>query len=153
LRSIDELLLAPHGLGVAPSADGQSLLITKRPRSREGLSYFQKLHNADLNKRLDQAAETTEGEPAKPLKIESQPLLEAIKLIGHEFNLPVALDARAMRIGRLDPEAKVSGTIDPAQLRKSLRALLEPAGLTLEVRQEVVIVVPAVPESKSRGQR
>jgi len=150
LRSIDELLLAPHGLGVAPSADGQSLLITKRPRSRERLSYFQKLHNADLNKRLDQAAEMTEGEPAKPLKIENQPLLEAIKLFGHEFNLPVALDARAMRIGRLDPEAKVSGTIDPAQLRKSLRKLLEPLGLKLEVRQEVVLVVPAVPESKSR---
>jgi hypothetical protein len=35
LRSIVELQLAPHGLGVAPSPDGKKLLITRR-RARSG---------------------------------------------------------------------------------------------------------------------
>ena len=44
LRSIEELLLAPHGLGVVPSADGKKLLITKRTGTKEAESYLQKLH-------------------------------------------------------------------------------------------------------------
>ena len=97
LRSIDELLLAPHGLGVAPSADGKKLLITKRPETKEPESYFQKLHAKELNDRLDRGPTDAERNEAKPLAIEDQPLLEAVKLVGREFDLPVALDAKAMR--------------------------------------------------------
>jgi hypothetical protein len=143
LRSIDELLLAPHGLGIAPSTNGQSLEIKGRLQAKEKPSYFQKLHNADLEKRLNGAAATGGEEPPKPLTIDNQSVLEALKLIGREYNLPVAIEAKAMQLGQINAEAKVSGTINPDRLRKSLLKLFEPLGLTVEVRQEVVLLVPA----------
>jgi hypothetical protein len=139
LRSIDELLLAPHGLGLVPSADGKMLLIGKRREAKEPESYFQKLHAEELNGRLD--GRQDEGDKAKPLELKDQPLLEAIKLVGREYDLPVALEAKAMRTGRVDPEAKVSGRVDPGALRKSLKKVLEPLGLAIEVRDEAVVVV------------
>ena len=48
-----------------------------------------------------------------------------------------------MQTGRVDADAKVTGLVDPARLRKTLLKLLEPLGLKLEVRHEVVVVVPA----------
>jgi hypothetical protein len=142
LRSLDELLLAPHGLGVAPSADGKKLLITKRPAAKEEESYFQKLHGKELNERLDHGPMGTEQNEAKPLDIQEQPLLDAMKRIGGEFDLPVALDAKAMQAKTLDPEAKVSGRIEPGALRQSLTKMLDPLGLTVEVCDEVVLVTP-----------
>ena len=139
LRSIDELLLGPHGLGLAPASDGTSLLITKRINATGSLSYFQKLHAEELNRRLDGMQD--EGDKAKPLELKDRALLEAIKLVGREYDLPVALEAKAMHTGRIDGEAKVSGRIDPGALRKSLKKLLEPVGLTIEVRDEAVVVV------------
>src|SRR4029450_6976150 len=56
LRSVEELLLAPHGLGLAASADGKKLVITKRMQVKETESYFQKLHAKQLSERLDRAA-------------------------------------------------------------------------------------------------
>jgi hypothetical protein len=143
LRSIDELLLAPHGLGFVPSSDGKLLLITKRPATKEPLSYFQKLHAEELNRQLGGAPSEDEKEKAKPLELKERPVLDAIKLISREYDLPMALDAKAMHNGTVDPEAKVSGTIDPGALRKSLVKLLEPLGLTIEVRHEVVLLTPA----------
>ena len=139
LRSIDELLLGPHGLGLVPSSDGTSLLVTKRLKATESLSYFQKLHAEELNRRLDGMQD--EGDKAKPLELKDRPLLEAIKLVGREYDLPVALEAKAMHTGRIDAKATVSGRIDPGALRKSLKKLLEPLGLTIEVRDEAVVVV------------
>jgi hypothetical protein len=75
------------------------------------------------------------------LELKDRPLLEAIKLVGREYGLPVGLEAKAMHIGSVDPEAKVSGRIDPGALRKSLKKVLEPVGLTIEVRDEAVVVV------------
>ncbi len=140
LRSIDELLLAPHGLGFVPSGDGKMLMIAKRRDAKEPWSYFQNLHAEELNRRLDGGPE--EGEKAKPLEFKDRPLLEAIKLIGREYDLPVAVDAKAMHTGRIDGDAKVSGKIDPRALRKSLVKMLEPLGLTTEVRHEAVLVKP-----------
>jgi hypothetical protein len=142
LRSIEELLLAPHGLGLAPAVDGKTLSLTKRPESKELPSYFQKLHANELIERLDRGLATTEKKGVKALEIKDQPLLEAIKLIGREYDLPVALEAKAMRLGKIDPKSKVSGTIDPRQLHQSLVSMLKPLGLTIEIRQEVVVVTP-----------
>jgi len=142
LRSIEELLLAPHGLGVVPSADGKKLLITKRTGTKEAESYLQKLHAKELADRLDRGPTATERSKAKPLEIKDQPLLDAVKLVAREFDLPVALAAKAMHAKTLDPNAKVSGSIGPGDLRKSLTKMLDPLGLTLEVRHEVVLVTP-----------
>jgi hypothetical protein len=140
LRSIVELLLAPHGLGVAPSADGKKLLVTRLPSSVEAESHYQKLRSSELTNRLDRGLEAGPQPEAKPLEIKDQALLDAVKRIGHEFDLPVALDAKAMRGNTLDVKAKVSGRIDPGDLRTSLMKMFEPLGLTVEVRQEVVLV-------------
>jgi hypothetical protein len=142
LRSIVELLLAPHGLGVAPSPDGKKLLITRRPAPAEAASYFQKFRARELTDRLDCGSATGPQAEAKPLEIKDQALLDVVKRVSQEFDLPVALDARAMHRKLLDPQAKVSGRIAPADLRTSLTKLLEPLGLTVEVRQEVVFVTP-----------
>lgn len=142
LRSIDELLLAPHGLGLAPSTEKEMLLITKRPPTKEAPSYSQKLRAKELAERLDGEAPANEGKEAKSLEIKDQPLLDTMKLIRREYDLPVALDARAMHIGKLDPTARVSGDIAPDQLRKSLVKLLAPLGLTVEVRHEAIVVTP-----------
>ena len=140
LRSMVELLLAPHGLGVAPSPDGKKLLITRQPTTKEPESYYQKFRARELTDRLDHgpAAEAN----AKPLEIKDQALIDALKRISHEFDLPVALDAQAMRANRLDRNAKVSGRITPGDLRTSLTKMLDPLGLTVEVCQEVVFVTP-----------
>lgn len=139
-RSIEELLLAPHGLGFAPSVDGKKLLITKRQPTTEPESYFEKLHRQELNERLDRGPTDKETKEEKPLEIKDQSLLDAIKLIGQEFDFPVALDAKAVHEKTLDPTKKVSGTVGPGDLRKSLTQMLDPLGLTIEVRHEVVLV-------------
>jgi hypothetical protein len=142
LRSLDELLLAPHGLGLVPSGEAQTLRITKRAPEKDALSYFQKLHARELNDRLDRGGTADEDKEAQPLEIKNQSLLEAVKLISKEYDLPFALDAKAMHTGRLDPEARVNGRINPRQLRPSLTKMIEPLGLMVEVRHEVVILIP-----------
>ncbi len=142
LRTIVELLLAPYGLGVAPSADAKNLLITRRPMAAEAASYFQKLRARELGDQLDRGSAADSSGKAKPLDIKGQPLLDAVKRISHEFDLPMALDARAMHRQQLDPQAKVSGRIDPGRLRDSLTKMLAPLGLTVEVLHEVVLVTP-----------
>jgi len=142
LRSIDELLLAPHGLGLVPSAQGQTLHLTRQVRTQEPLSYSQKLRAAELADRLDRALTGSAADKMEPVQIKNQSLFAAIKLINHEYDLPLALDARAMRTGTLNPQAAVNGKIDPAQLRSSLSKMIAPLGLILEVRHEVVILTP-----------
>src|SRR5688572_17865855 len=43
LRSIEEVLLAPHGLGLVPSAEKQMLVITMQQPKKESASYLQNL--------------------------------------------------------------------------------------------------------------
>ena len=139
LRSIVELLLAPHGLGVVPSTDGKKLLITGQRASAEAESYLQKLRASEINDRLDGRSEAARQEP---LEIKNETLLNAAKRVSQEFDLAVALDAKAMHGNMLDMRATVSGRIVPGDLRNSLKKLLHPLGLTVEVRHEVVFVTP-----------
>jgi hypothetical protein len=143
LRSIEELLLAAHGLGLAPAPDGEKLLLTKRPQIEEAPSYSQQLRAKELSLQLDRSPTTGTSGDARPLELEEVSLLDAIKLLQKEFRLPLALDAKAMREGRLDPAAQVSGRIEPNNLRQSLLRMLAPLDLVLEVRHEVVLVTPA----------
>jgi hypothetical protein len=140
LRSVVEVLLEPHGLGVVPAADGKTLLITRRPSLAEPESYLQKLRDRELTQRLDHASSETPASEARPLDIRDETLLDAMKRIRHEFDIPVALDARAMHDKELNPETRVSGRIMPAELRKSLNAMLEPLGLHVNVGHEAVVV-------------
>jgi len=135
LRSVDELLLAPLGLGVAPSTDENKLLITRRPPAPAAESYLQKLRNKELTEQLDHG-----NGAGKPLEIKNQTLLDAFKRISNDYDFPFALDTNAMRAGTLDPQAKVSGRIEPGNLRASITRMLDPLGLQVKVRDEVVFV-------------
>ena len=142
LKSIEEVLLAPHGLGFEPSTDGKKLLITKRQPTTVADSYFEKLHHKELNERLDRRPTDKEQKEEKPLEIKDQPLLDAMKLIAQEYDLCIALDAKAMRDNTLDASKKVSASVGPGDLRVSLTKMLDPLGLTVEVRHETVFVTP-----------
>ncbi|MHB8523488.1 MAG: TlpA family protein disulfide reductase [Limisphaerales bacterium] len=142
LRSLEQLLLAPHGLGIVPSADEAKLLITHRLWTGEAESYLQRQNGKDLTERLDHRTTAGPNSQAKPLDIRKEPLLAAIKLVGRAFDLPVGLEAKAMQNGTIDPEAKVSGSIVPDNLRGSLTRMLNPLGLTITVRDEVILVIP-----------
>lgn len=133
LRTIEQHFLAPRGLGISPSADGKKLLVTKRAEAKEEPSYLQKYRSKELNERLDREPKSDAKEAAKPLQIKDQPLLEALKRIGQEFDLPFALNEDVSKV-------KVSGTVSPKELRTSLTKLLEPVGLTVEVWHEVLLV-------------
>src|SRR5262249_9484272 len=113
LRTIVELLLAPRGLGVAPFSDGKKLLITRQSATAEAESYFQRVRARELRDWLDRGSAADPSGEVKPLDIKEQPLLDAVKRISREFDLPMALDARAMHCKQFDPQAKVSGHIDP----------------------------------------
>jgi hypothetical protein len=142
LRSIEDLLLAPHGLGIAPALDGKKLLITKRSSAAEAESFHQKQRAKELAERLDGGSIAEYGTVGKHVAIEinDAPLLEAIRLISSRFSLPVALDARAMHAKTLDPNARVTGRINPGDARNSLTKMLDPLGLKVEIRHEVVLV-------------
>lgn len=133
LRTIEEYFLAPHGLGVSPSSDGKKLLITKRAATKEEPSYLQKYRSKDLIERLDREPKSDAKDEAKPIEIKDQTLLEALKRIGQEFDLPFALNEDVSKV-------KVSGTVSRKELRTSLTKLLEPVGLTVEVWHEVLLV-------------
>lgn len=135
LRTIEQHFLAPQGLGISPSPDGKKLLITKRAETKEEPSYLQKYRSKELNERLDRVPKSDAKEAAKPLVINDQPLLGALKRIGQDFNLPFASTEPL-------PAVKVSGTISPKELRQSLTKFLEPAGLTFEVWHEVLLLKP-----------
>jgi hypothetical protein len=142
LRSIEELLLEPHGLGVSPSADDTQLMITRRSPKIEPQSYLQKLRNAELRGRLDGAKIADVPADQAPLSIKSLPLTEALKLVGKDFDLPIALDAAAMRTKTINPQTLVSGEIRGTALRQSLTKMLAPIGLGFDVCHEVVFITP-----------
>jgi thiol-disulfide isomerase/thioredoxin len=143
LRSVEELLLAPHGLGIAPSADGKKLLVTRSEPAKKDPSYLQMRHAAGLRRQLESEATDEERNTKKPLVIKDQSLIDAVKQMSREFNyLPIALDARAMRAGKIDPSARVSGRIGLGGLGKALARMVDTLGLTVEVRHEVVLLTP-----------
>jgi len=58
--------------------------------------------------------------------------------IGENF----ILDPTARQDGTLDPQTKVTGAADDQPLGASLATLLRPAGLTYEIRNELVVLTP-----------
>jgi hypothetical protein len=132
----------PPGTKATPRPPDRPRELPSRPAVVEPESYLQKLRAKELSDRLDRGLAADSPSEAKPLAIQNEPLLDAIKRISHEFDLPMALDARAMQRKQLDPQATVSGRIDPGNLRNSLKRMLAPLGLTVEVQHEVIFVTP-----------
>jgi hypothetical protein len=157
LRSLDEMLLAPYGLGISATPDEKKLLITRVSRARESESYFQTLHNKSLSNQLGKRGDTvylentykpaglTDGSPAnlKPWTIRNQPLIDVIKRLVQDADIPVAMDAKALRDKQIDPKAPVNGSLfGPEPLGQELKSILAPLHLTVEVAHEVVLITP-----------
>jgi hypothetical protein len=140
LRSIEELFLAPHGLGVVPSTDKKTLLISNRADDRTEPSARQRQRQRDLDAQLDNKEVALA--PATPLEIVDERLADALKRIIDEFDLPLALDAKAMLAKAIDSKARVTGRLGPLNPRKGLAELVSPLGLQITVRSEVVLVTP-----------
>ncbi|CAN5236839.1 hypothetical protein BH11PLA2_BH11PLA2_35880 [soil metagenome] len=140
-RTVVEIYLQPFGLGVVPSADGKTLRITTKTSAVTAAVPSRDNNEADIAKRLK--IQTPKTEPATPLKFNSAPLYESLLRFSEEYNLPVALEAKAMQSGTLDPAAKVSGELNPNDLGVGLLALLRPLGLLYSVKYEVILIHPA----------
>jgi hypothetical protein len=157
LRSVEEILLAPYGLGMSAAPDEKKLLITRVSRAGEPESYFQRLHNKSLSDQLGQrgdavylenihkAAGLGDRPPAivKSWTIRNQPLIDVINRLVQEADIPVAMDAKALRYKRVDLNALVNGSLfGPEPLGRALKSILAPLDLTFEVAHEVVLITP-----------
>ena len=136
LRSIESLILAPHGLGIVPAADDKSLRITSKEPVPVPEIVLQR--NRAIEAELDGKGIDAS---AMPLKLSPQSLTDALRVINGEFGTPMALDTAGIIAKTIDPKATVSGTIDPKHLRRDLNAMFKPLGLHVEVRHEVVMIM------------
>src|SRR5262249_37676494 len=137
--------------------DEKKLLITRLSSSRERESYFQALHNKSLSNQLGQRGDEvyleniykaqglTDHPPAivKPWTIRNQPLIDVVKRLVQDGDIPIAMDAKALGDKRIDLRAPVNGSLfGPEPLGQALRSILAPLDLTLEVAHEVVLITP-----------
>ena len=66
-------------------------------------------------------------------------LQAAMKKISPHFELPVGIHAEAMKLAK---GKTVSGVIENEKLRSTIEALVQPLGLKLVVKYEMVLIVP-----------
>jgi len=127
LRSWLGLMLDALGLDVKPTDDGLRVVKAKGPREQSPL---QQATNRALVEKLAKPGSFV----IENAELEDLPgILEAVT--GESFVLePVALKA-----GRLDPHARVSGTVKDGPLGKAIEDLLKPIGARHVVRDEVVL--------------
>lgn len=141
LRSQESLFLTPFGLGIEPNKDGKTLLLTKKTAGNEPLSYLQSHALSEISERLQRDENHPEAvKDAKPLMIEKLELFEALKRIHNEYELPFAVDAKALKDKRIDTHVTLTGKIGPEKLGEGLQALLNSANLKYIIRNEVIFV-------------
>ena len=110
--------------------------------SAREVARIQKQHAKEIASRLNGKLAPGPSSGTKPLETNDQTLLEALKRISHEFDLPMALDAKAMRTNALREDAKVRGALVGGNLKEGLSGMLAPLGLAVEIRHEVALVTP-----------
>lgn len=143
LRTQETLMFAPFGLGFVPSADGKSTRLTTKAPVNEPPSYLQKQGETEWTERLRRDANDEERKAGlKPLEFKSTPLVSVIMQLNQEYDLPLAVDARAIHEKRIDPNAVLTGKVGPGKLGEGLNALLKPVGLVAQVRGEIVFITP-----------
>ena len=97
-------------------------------------SALQKDRAAKLRALLDQS---------QYFEFKDQTLTQVTQYFEQKTNENFVLDPVALRLGTLDPGAKVTGGSRGAVLRESLRALVEPLKLVAVVRDEVIVIESA----------
>lgn len=143
LRSALALLLDPFNLDCAPGADGLVVSIHKPdPARSQELSEPQRA----CAKRIDTVLGRKVG-----FDFHRKPLAEVVKFCEQLTQESFVLDPAARKAGRLKPDATVTGSAKDEPLGKALDRLLQPLGLGIIVRNEVILITPrAAPGSPTR---
>ncbi len=127
LRSWLGLSLDALGLDVKPADDGLHVVKAEGPREQSPL---QQATNRALVEKLARPGSFT----IENAELEDVPgILEAAT--GESF----VLDPVALKAGRLDPHARVSGAVKDAPLDKAIEDLLKPIGVRHVVRDEAIL--------------
>ncbi len=85
----------------------------------------------------------------KSFDLQQQSLAQVAQYFEQATGENFVLDPAARRAGSLDPMTKVTGTATDVPLRQGLQRLLDPVGLTIVVRDEVVVITPkSKPQAK-----
>lgn len=128
LRSWLGLTLDALGLDVKPSDDGLRVVKAEGPREQSPL---QQATNRALAEKLSKPGSFV----IENAELEDVPgILEAAT--GESF----VLDPIALRAGRLDPHARVSGAVKDGPLGEAIEDLLKPIGARHVVRDEAVLL-------------
>ncbi|OJW17877.1 MAG: peroxiredoxin [Planctomycetales bacterium 71-10] len=127
LRSWLGLTLDALGLDVKPADDGLHVVKAEGPREQ---SPVQQATNRALAEKLSKPGSFS----IEDAELEDVPgILE--ELTGESF----VLDPVALKAGRLDPHARVSGKVQDAPLDRAIEDLLKPIGVRFDIRDEAVI--------------
>lgn len=167
LRSLEQMMFESYGGQFEPAREGNRLVLKKRSsESDEPLSHFQKLHNQQLVKRIDPkaaknggsrrqenesgksssltklveslASSVTQLEKKQPLELEEVRLRDAVTRTAQHFSLPMGISHAAYEMA----DVKVTGRIEDDRLKATLNQMLDPIGLEVIVKYEMILVVP-----------
>lgn len=127
-----DLVLEPLGLTYEPDERGL-LIVPRRPGQDRKESEFQRA----IAKRLEQVLDKK-----VTFEFSKKSLQSVVEHFQGETDESFLLDPSARRSGRLNPETVVSGSGRGVPLRDALHQLLDPAGLTFEIHDEVIKILP-----------
>jgi hypothetical protein len=134
LASALNLLLGAHDLTY--QQDDKGLLVSKGKSAS--------IDAATLSEPQQTCARRIEGvlDGKKSFDLREKSLADVAQYFEQATTENFVLDPAARRAGLLDPLTKVTGAATDLPLREGLQKLLDPAGLTFVVRDEVVVITP-----------
>jgi thiol-disulfide isomerase/thioredoxin len=133
LRSWLNLLL--EGPGLAFTTDDRGIVVT--PRKPKSVPPTLSEPQQDCAKRINGLLDEK-----KEFAFKDATLAEICQSLEQATGENFVLDPAARKSGSLNPTTKVSGEAKSLPLRQSLQNLLDAAGLTFRVRDEVVFITP-----------
>ena len=131
LRSWLELFLDPIGLRAVPGEDGLRVTTAEAGVADRELS--------EPQRRCEERIEEKLGEPVT-FDFRGATLSQVAGHFESQTQENFVLDPGGIMSGAIDPEAVVTGSAEDVPLREAVEALLDPLGLTLVVKDEVVVL-------------
>jgi hypothetical protein len=127
-----DLALEPLGLTYEPDERGL-LIVARKPGQTRQETEFQRLTAKRLEQVLDKKV---------TFQFSKKSLQSVAEHFQGETDENFLLDPSARKCGRLNPETVLSGSGRGVPLRVALHQLLDPAGLSFEIRDELIMIVP-----------
>ena len=133
LRSWFELLLDPLGLVAVPGDD--AILITA-PEGRRGPAASRRSPRALCNAAIEEKLKSQKT----TFDFKDVSLSQLAEHFEGETQENFVLDPSDRKSGAIDPDKTVSGSATDVPLREAIEAMLKPLGLSLVVKDEVVLI-------------